>query len=773
MKKIELLAPAGNFEALVAAVQNGADAVYFGGKNYGARAFANNFDCENIKRAIEYAHIRDVKTYITVNTLLFDSELEECLNYIQFLYENDADAVIVQDIGIASAIHKLFPKFEMHASTQMSISNLQDALFYKSMGFQRLVLARENSIEEIRLIKEQANIEIESFVHGSLCVSYSGKCLFSYVNGGRSANRGQCAQPCRQKYDIVQKNNLVDSRYYFSMKDLSTIGHLKTIIENGTDSLKIEGRMKRHEYVSTVVKSYREALDALYDNIHLDTEELEKKMANVFNREFTKGFILNAETKKVVNTKTPNNIGTHLGKVIGVNKKTKKIEIKLDEPLSVGDGISLGEHVGRILKNNQVVQDAKKGDWITLDFIGNAKIGDEVRKTSDKSILDYAKFIQSKELKKSPLKFHLEACLNTHPKLQIEDDRGNISEYADQSAIIEKAEKSMVSKAEIKAQLSKLESTPYYLDEINFQMDQNIFIKKSTLNNLRRNGIEILNEKRSILNNRNCSRKAQTIEFFLSGLSIKNYFENKNEDFEISIACRTFEQIDACNECSSIKINVYADRLDLYEYAVAKGLKVYFVTPMMLKDCHIHELESIINTYSPHIVTSSIGYAKHTDSIYKNQGINRDIRLDYASNIANKLSYHLLGELDFISGATLSLENCNLQYQNLHSYAVSKLEFPVLLHPILMITEFCPYKSDKPCKKCSIENTELLNENKTVILKKDMFCRQLVIDNHLFDNRASTLLAKKDGVTRYRVDLLNENYNETKKYINEVMEILK
>ena len=770
MKKVELLAPAGNFESLVAAVQNGADAVYFGGKYFGARAYAGNFDSEEIKKAIEYAHIRDVKAYITINTLMFDSEIKHCLEYVNFLYENDADAIIVQDIGLAGAVHEIFPDLHMHASTQMSIANAQDALFYKSMGFERLVLARENSAEEIKFIKQQVGIELENFVHGALCVSYSGKCLFSYVNGGRSANRGECAQPCRRKYEILKTNGSKDNRYFLSTKDLCTISDLEKIIHSGTDSLKIEGRMKRHEYVATVVRSYREAIDAIYEGISINKNALTDQMANVFNRKFTKGFILGEEPKNLVNSDSPNNIGTSLGQITNVNRKASKVEILLEADLSIGDGISLGEHVGRILVGNDQVKKALKGQTIMLDYIGHAKVGDLVRKTSDKEILDRAKLAQAKEFIKIPLYFNIDIAIGKNPSIEIIDDRGNVASYTDYSEIVALANKNGLNDELVKAQLSKLESTPYYLKELYANIGEGSFLKVAALNNLRRNALEMMNNMRSAMNTRQLWDGQSRIDKFLENTKLIKLDTNENKKGNIAVFCRTKEQIDVCVNYSLFE--VYTDDESLYQHALNKGIRVFFATPIILKDKQIKELDKFIRENNPNILTTSMGYAKYINDYYNMVGILRDIRLDYMVNATNFLTFKFINNLDYISKVTMSLENSSLISDDLNFYPHEKIELPVLLHPILMVTEFCPYKKNVACKECQIQNTQLKLENKNITIGKDLFCRQILLDNELWNNINSISIALKHHIKNFRIDLLHEDKKETEKYIMTLMNAL-
>ncbi|MCF0142169.1 MAG: U32 family peptidase, partial [Parasporobacterium sp.] len=259
-KRPEVLAPAGTMEALIAAVNAGADAVYVGGSFFSARAFAGNFDEEELIRAIEFCHLYGVKLYMTVNTLLKSDEMERLPAYMEPYYHAGVDGIIVQDVGVAAVLKEHFPDLPLHGSTQMSITSRHGAALLKSMGFTRVVPARELSIEEIKNIKANVDIEIETFIHGAMCFAYSGKCLLSSYLGGRSGNRGRCAQPCRHMYKINTPSGTVNE-YAMSLKDMNTLSLIPEIIAAGIDSLKIEGRMKKPEYVASTVAAYVKAVD--------------------------------------------------------------------------------------------------------------------------------------------------------------------------------------------------------------------------------------------------------------------------------------------------------------------------------------------------------------------------------------------------------------------------------------------------------------------------------------------------------------------------------
>ena len=312
VKKIELLAPAGNMECLKAAVQAGCDAVYFGGIKFGARAFSKNFTDSEIIEAINYCHLFGVKAYITVNTLIYDNEVDDFIKYIEFIHKNNVDAIIIQDLGMFDLVRKTFPNLEIHASTQMHIHNLDGTKLMEDLGMKRVVLARETDLSEIKYIKENSNIDLEVFVHGALCISYSGQCLMSSLIGGRSGNRGACAGSCRLKYDIVDTNGkkLNIDNYPLSTKDLNTLESVGKLIEIGVSSLKIEGRMKSKEYVYTVISLYREAIDSYYrnGNIYINEKKL-KNLKKIFNRDYTKGFLNNANSIEMINGYRPNHMG--------------------------------------------------------------------------------------------------------------------------------------------------------------------------------------------------------------------------------------------------------------------------------------------------------------------------------------------------------------------------------------------------------------------------------------------------------------------------------
>ena len=501
MKKVELLAPAGNMENLKYAVMAGCDAVYLGLKKFGARAFSSNFSDSEFIEAVNYCHLYGVKVYVTLNTIIYDYEVEDFLETVDFIHKNNVDAVLIQDLGMLDLVRKTYPNLEVHASTQMHIHNLDGVKVLERLGIKRAVLARETSIDTIKYIKENSNIELEVFVHGALCVSYSGECLMSKFIGGRSGNRGECAGACRLSYDVVDDNNniLNKNKYPISTKDLNTIYYIDKLIESGASSLKIEGRMKSREYVYMVVKLYRDTIDNYYKTgkVIVNEDDL-LKLKKIFNREYTKGFLFNIKNNELINSYRPNHIGVNVGKVL--NYKNGYATILLTDHVSIGSGLrvlsknnkDVGILVNEFYKNNKLVKDAYKNDIISIKVHDKVYKDDIVVITNDKSISnDIEEYIKNN--KRKVLISGKVSCKLGIITLEVSDGVNNV--VVSSNNVFKSINKS-TTKEDISIKLNKLLNTVYKFNSLDINIDSNLFIPLKEINGLKNDMVMLLNDKR-------------------------------------------------------------------------------------------------------------------------------------------------------------------------------------------------------------------------------------------------------------------------------------
>ena len=488
--KCELLAPAGGMKQLIAAVENGADAVYMGGHSFNARINADNFTAEEMKQAIEYAHIRNVKVYITVNTLFKDEELEAGLEYAGELYEMGADALIIQDLGFGSIVREALPDFPLHLSTQASIYNVRGIKKAAELGYERVVPARELSLAEIGRAADTGT-DIEIFVHGAMCFSYSGQCQMSRIIGGRSGNRGLCAQPCRLAYSLDGREG-----YHLSPKDMCTVDRLGEFAEAGVSSFKIEGRMKSAEYVAQVTSVYRKYLDMYYETGSIYVDEADRRaLEQIFNRGgFTQGYLDKNPGRDFLSGDIPKHRGVYIGRVL--EKNGQIVRIKTNEDISNGDGIEI--HCRDITGNIVTyIKEAGRGKLDIGDFKGYAGKGADVYRTSSSVQLKSLRktFEEGRYIKKAPVRFTFTAECGSFPKLIVKE--GNLNAEVTWDAICEKAVNRPLDKDTVRKQLSKTGNTPFEAVEIQCRIDSGISVPVSAINAMRRQALEALQEIKS------------------------------------------------------------------------------------------------------------------------------------------------------------------------------------------------------------------------------------------------------------------------------------
>ncbi|MFU8793239.1 MAG: DUF3656 domain-containing U32 family peptidase [Acholeplasmataceae bacterium] len=615
MKKVELLAPAGNKQAMIGAINAGADAVYLAGKKFGARAFANNFDMKSLKEMIAYAHMRGVLVYVTVNTLIYNHELSAFLSYTDDLVTSQVDALIVQDFGMIDLLVKRYPKTDIHVSTQANTHFLGQARFLKALGASRIILARETTADMVTQIKAHLDIELEVFIHGALCISYSGQCLISSLALGRSANKGECAQMCRLPYQLVEGKKIVsDEAYLLSSKDLLTIDHIAELLALGIDSLKIEGRMRRAEYVVQTVLSYKNALNMVIKRLPANIDEEIKNLKKVFNRAYTKGYMFQENNLNITNIDRPNHQGIPLGVVIGAGHH--HVLIQLDEPLSVGDGIrflnddsqDFGDLVSRIRINDVSVPLAQKGDIVTIDVAKTVAKDTQVIKTKDMRLeLELATYFDP-NYKRIPLKGSISVKTGDYIEFIIQLDGHTWTLYSED--IVDEAINQVTSNADIKRHLSKLGDTPYYYQSLHIDNDQQSFVPAKWLNDLRKEALDLLVEAQ--LNGK---------ETPING---KPYIDIiPNHGLKAGLVCKV-STIDQLNTCYDLGIQtIYYDHYLDFQKTQYPNAKLIMVVPRILDEPIKLPQRILVDTLSSDY--------KQTQEVYGNTFLN--VTNSYTANL--------------------------------------------------------------------------------------------------------------------------------------------
>lgn len=595
MKKHELLVPVGNMDCLKQAVFNGCDAVYLACKNYGARKFAINFDNDEIVKAIKFCHLYSVKVFVTMNTLVKNSEVDDFLKQALFLHENGVDALIVQDFGMICLLRKMYPNLEIHASTQANVCSEEVCKLYYELGVKRVVFARELSIDQIDNIN--VPIEKEAFIHGALCISYSGCCLMSSMLGGRSGNRGECAGCCRMPFTLMHGNECISSgKYLLSTKELNTSIEIDRLLNSSIYSFKIEGRMKSPLYVGFITNLYRKLIDGEKINLNKEID----KLKTIFNREFTVGRLFNANDTELMNTKSPNHIGLRIGKVIGFEKD--KIKIKLD------DGCVLNQYDAIRFSNNNkglivnFLYDEKQkliNSSSRICYIDNKidlRENDIVCKTQD--------YLLSKEFenvleKKIPVSFDIHANKGKLLKVILKDGINVIEKEYD---VVEDAIKAPISREDIIKQFTKLGNTPFICNDINVDMDNDIFIQLRILNEIRRELVSLLIDIRE-------NRKSDII--------IENFsFEKDNSSYNNVFSCSVYnkEQLDYC--LSKNFNRIYVSDYELYKLYQSNSNVFYSIPRCSYKTDYIID-NCFVSDYMKYTKSNFYGnYSLNVMNIY-------------------------------------------------------------------------------------------------------------------------------------------------------------
>lgn len=721
----ELLAPAGNMEALKAAIANGCDAIYLGMQKFGARAYSDNFDYEALKEAVDYAHLRGVLIYVTMNTIVFEAEIKEMKEQLHKLNEIGVDGVIVQDLAVFDYIVNNFEDMEAHCSTQMGLDDLEGTLLYKELGAKRVVLSREVPMEKVKEIKKIAQIPIEIFVHGALCVSYSGNCLMSGLIGYRSGNRGRCVGSCRKPYELIDTTTgkSLGESYILSTKDLNTIDYIEDLKE--IDSLKIEGRMKEPAYVANVVSKYRAAIDG---NLGAEDKDNLKK---TFNRTFTKGYLFGEDQKDITNIQKPNNFGYEIGKITGSYKGM--YEITLHKLLNQNDIIRIDHDnedvnlsVVRLYDRDENLIN-KSDDVCYIKIKEKLSVGDIVYKTKDYQYYKELEASCDKEFRRFPLDVHVYAYPGS--KLVVNAEGLGQQFLYESEEILEEAKNNPTTEEQVIKQFAKLNDTIFVLNDLHFE-ECNAFIPVKILNNARRAVVQGLYDAKI-----NSKAKATRLPEEKEKISFQ-----QTEPY-LTATVNTKEQYEACLK-AGIK-NVYFNnivRRNQIEYTEREG-------------------EVLVGGYG---------------GIYYYRDKNPFVT-DYSLNVVNSTSVYELHRQG-AKRVTLSYELNKQQIKDLIDAYYAKndgypaLEMVVYGRAPLMFTKYCPLKKMGQCGVCREKSYEIKDEYGSfpVIPHED---HTVTILNGKILNLLDEM-PEIEGIEAFRLNFTIESADEVAKIVKEAQKKL-
>lgn len=798
---IDLLSPVGDFECLKAAVQNGADSVYFGANLFSARAFANNFDLKELQKAILYAKIRGVKTNLTLNTLIKDDEFDDAIKLATNAYKFGIDAIIVQDLGLAKKLIELFPDLPIHGSTQMTVHNLNGALELQELGFKRVVLARELSADEIEYISKNTNIEIECFAHGALCISYSGQCLFSSMLGGRSGNRGKCAGPCRLPYELLENDKKINSGYLLSTKDLYGLDYIPFFVKANVDCLKIEGRMKSPEYVATVTRIYRKYIDLALSNEEYKVDENDRKeLMQVFNRGMSStGHLDSTENKNLVYKEKPNNMGLFLGTVKKFNENKGYITLELKEPISIGDTISLEKETGtytvsELMKNKRNIVETEIGQTVTIGRMkGNIKLGDKIYKISSKDLSIRAKESYRREVKKIPLSCEVTVKKGQPISIHV-DSLYNFEPYKDLELtctleyIPEEARSRPLDEEAIINQISKTASTPYCFEEIKVNLEENVFLPKlSSLNELRRSALENVQSyatskiTRNLPDNINKDSKEKINEDIISEMRIyKTISSNPCEPkitlllniLNLSFDYSSLTDIDSLY----IPLKYFTNRkYDKILTLLSKKFDTYVYMPTIIKGNYKNlfyaNIEKSIEKFDiKGFVISNLCNIKLLGDLFEDLNKHFKIIANYTFNVFNSNTVLELKKLG-ISRFILSPELDKKTLTTLADFSYLEKELIVYGKIPILNMNYCLLGNTNKCypecnSRCTKDNTYYLKDR--LNMKFRVLPDNIQTVTTVYNSKITSIASSDFNINFARIDILDESVYEIKNIIQTV-----
>jgi len=783
--EIELLSPVGDFECLKSAVQNNADAVYFGANLFSARASAKNFNLAELEQAIKYCKIRGVKTNLTLNILIKDNEISDAFELAKKAYEFGIDAIIVQDLGLAKQLITAFPDLPIHGSTQMSVHNLQGALELQSLGFKRVVLSRELSIEEIEYITQNVDIEIECFIHGALCISYSGQCLFSSMIGGRSGNRGKCAQGCRLPYELIEnEEKVIDKGYLLSPRDLCALDYIPRLLNCGVKCLKIEGRMKNPEYVAIVTRIYRKYIDLAKSGKPYIIDEKDKTdLLQAFNRgNFSVGHLDPHPNQDLIFKEKPNNMGLLVGHISKYNSSKGLITLSTNQPLQIGDTVSLEKETGtytisELMSNNNNLKQAHSGDLVTIGRMkGKIKVGDKVYKMTSKTLQceALASFENDVQNKKIPLNCEINIQKNSPISMRVRSASNlelykKLNIYCQIDTMPVDAQKHPLEKEKVISQISKTTNSLYYFKNIKIDLEENVFLPNiKSLNELRRTALELVEEYAT-------SKVTRTSKSTLSELNLSSVSSNTQN---ISLLLNTLSSEINYAELEGIS-NIYLPLkyFTLKNYSqiislLSQKFNVYIYMPTIIKANYrnllVTNIENTISKYNIRgFVISNISNIKLLEQYSSNDF---DFIANYSLNIFNKYSINELINLG-IKRFTISPE---LNKETINELAtMTNQELIVYGRTPLMNMNYCPIGNSNHCyptcqAKCSTENNYYLKDRMN--FKFPLIPDKIQTVSTLYNSKITSISPNDfSNIRSLRIDILEEStLSEIQNIINTV-----
>ena len=766
MKKCELLSPVGDFDCLKAAIQNGADSVYLGASSFSARAFANNFNYDELKRAIEYAKLRNVEVHLALNTLIRNDELENAINLAITAYNYGIDAIIVQDLGLAKYLIDNLKNLPIHASTQMTVHNLESINILEKLGFSRAVLSRELSLNEIEYITKNSNIEIEAFMHGALCISYSGQCLLSSAIGGRSGNRGRCAGPCRLPYELLDSKSTLDKGYLLSCRDLCSLEFLPQLINCGITSFKIEGRMKSPEYVATVTRIYRKYMDLVLNNkdYKIDNKDLEDLLQSFNRGNFSTGHLSNSENRKLIYKEKPDNTGIYIGNVTKFNSSKGHIKLKLTNSLAIGDKISVNSNkynVSELMINNRNVKTANINDFVEIGRMkGNISENDKIYKIESKELTDIALKSFNSENKKIKLSATLTVKENLPIELKITSLENGF--YKDLSVcnvsniIPEPATNTPITKERLISQLNKTGNTEFEFTNININLDDNLYIPSiSSLNELRRDSLsklenlvfsKYINQVDLVkldLKHNNLNTHNKKVAVLLNTINLNFDYSNLNNVDKLYIPLKYF----ILEDYSSILKNL-CDNFNVYIYMPTIIRKNY-------KNIIANKLDKILEKFK------ICGFViSHISQIEMTKKYNLELIGNYTLNVFNNLS---INELNNIGLSTITyspeLDKSFINFLDIpkNSELIVYGKLPV------MTMNYCPLGASN---KCYADCKKLCKSVEKFYLKDRLNFKFRIIPDNIetvttMYNSKITSISHLDFIcSNIRIDIIDESVEE-------------